>query len=220
MNAKSSAPTDERLTYARDVMTGTVASVRLDVPVPEIAKLLLEKRISAVPVVNDDGVPLGMVSEGDLVGRDERDRLARSDWWLAIVSGSQPLDDKFEARMQATDRTARDVMSVPLVTVTEETKVSEIARLLAIHHIKRVPVTRDGRLVGIVSRADLLRIVASGQTMSSEPEKDEHGGFLANLFGDYHLPVWETVAGNRPPEPVTKLDENSVCRGRLTSSCR
>ena len=103
MNAKSSAPTDERLTYARDVMTGTVASVRLDVPVPEIAKLLLEKRISAVPVVNDDGVPLGMVSEGDLVGRDERDRLARSDWWLAIVSGSQPLDDKFEARMQATD---------------------------------------------------------------------------------------------------------------------
>ena len=73
------------MTYARDVMTGTVASVRLDVPVPEIAKLLLEKRISAVPVVNDDGVPLGMVSEGDLVGRDERDRLARSDWWLAIV---------------------------------------------------------------------------------------------------------------------------------------
>jgi CBS domain-containing protein len=191
-------------------MTEAVVSVSPDMPVREIAKLLFDRRISAVPVVNSDGVPIGMVSEGDLVGRSDRDRLARSDWWLAVISGKQTLDGKFEARLQATGRTASDIMSAPLVTVTEDTEVSEIARLLAIHHIKRVPVVRDGRVVGIVSRADLVRVVASGQMNAVERDKDEHRGFLSNLFGEYHLPAWETVAGNTPPEPTPKQDETNL----------
>ena len=165
MSADTSAQTQgEGPTQARDIMTEAVVTVHRETPMREIAKLLLDKRISAVPVVNSDGVPIGMVSEGDLIGRSERNRLARSDWWLAVICGEQALDDKFEARLQATDRTASDIMSAPLVTITEDTEVSEIARLLAIHHIKRVPVVRDGRVVGIVSRADLLRVVASGQS--------------------------------------------------------
>ena len=211
MSADTSAQTQgEGPTQARDIMTEAVVTVHRETPMREIAKLLLDKRISAVPVVNSDGVPIGMVSEGDLIGRSERNRLARSDWWLAVICGEQALDDKFEARLQATDRTASDIMSAPLVTVTEDTEVSEIARLLAIHHIKRVPVVRDGRVVGIVSRADLLRVVASGQSNSLERNKDEHRGFLSNLFGGYHLPAWETVAGNRPPEPTPKRDETHL----------
>jgi len=195
---------------ARDVMTGKVISVDPDVPVRYVARLLLENRISAVPVVNPDGIPIGMVSEGDLVGRGERERLARSDWWLALITGKQQLDEEFQARLQATDRTARDVMSAPLVTVTEETSVSEVARLLAIHHIKRVPVVREGRIVGIVSRADLLRVVAAVQPQAATPGTERHRGFLLNLFGEYHLPAWETVAGNKPPEPTARPDRTRL----------
>jgi CBS domain-containing protein len=182
---------------ARDVMTKDVICVKPDERLDKIARLLLDRGISAVPVVNDDGVPVGIVSEGDLIGRGETDRLARRDWWLALVSGRQTLDDKFREQL-AVERNAADVMSAPLVTVTEETDVSEIARLLAIHHIKRVPVVNDGRLVGIVSRADLLRAVAAGLA-DTAPDKQKHQGLLTNLFGEYHLPANQTVAGNTPP---------------------
>ena len=79
--------------------------------------------------------------------------------------------------LRATDRTARDVMSAPLVTVTEETSVCEIARLFAIHHFKRVPVVRDGRVVGIVSRADLLHAMAAGQFDPAAPDQGKHHRF-------------------------------------------
>lgn len=195
---------DNNLMRASDVMTRKVTSVGPDVSVRDIARLLLDNRISAVPVINSDGVPIGMVSEGDLVGRGERDRLTRTDWWLALMTRKQHLDKKFQARLVAADSTARDVMSAPLVSVTEETKVAEVARLLAIHHIKRVPVVRDGRLVGIVSRADLLRVVAAGPSAAMSSHKDDHRGFLSSLFGEYHLPAKETLEGNRPPEPTAK----------------
>lgn len=192
---------------ARDVMTAKVVTVGADEPVRKVAQLLLDNAISAVPVVSGDGVPIGIVSEGDLLGRDESERLARRDWWLTLVSGGQAVDQELRARLQATARTAGEVMSAPLVTVTKETEASEIARLFAIHHIKRVPVVRDGRLVGIVSRADLLRLVAAGQTDSESPDKEKHHGFLGSLIGEYHLPAEETVAGNMPPEPAAKPPE-------------
>lgn len=177
--------------HAGDVMSTEVISADPDAPLRDVARLLLENRISAVPVVNRDGVPIGMVSEGDLVGRGDRDRLTRRDWWLALFTGGQPLDDDFQARLKAADRTARDVMSAPLVTVTEQTEVGEIARLLAVHHIKRVPVVRDGRIVGIVSRADLVRVVAAARPQPARQEKKERRGFLFSLFGENHRPTWE-----------------------------
>jgi CBS domain-containing protein len=178
---------------ARDIMTTTVVTTEPDTPIRMVARRLLDHGISAVPVVNPDGVPIGMVSEGDLIGREEPDRLARRDWWLAVLNGSQPLDADFQARLGAKDRTARDVMAAPLVTVSEDTAVNDIARLLAIHHIKRVPVVTDGRLAGIVSRADLLRALAADRGADAEPAKAEHDGFLRNLFPPYHRPAWEVV---------------------------
>lgn len=215
MNGKTPDAPEDGLTQARDIMTQAVISVQPETPVKDIATLLLDNRISAVPVVNGDGVPVGMVSEGDLIGRGEGERLARRDWWLALISGRQALDDNFVARLRPSRQTAGDVMSAPLVTVTEDTPVDEIARLLAIHHIKRLPVVRDGCLVGIVSRADLLRVVAAGHAVTSEPRKDEHRGFLSSLFGDYRLPAWETVAGNRPSEPASRRDETRLAADDL-----
>ncbi len=164
---------------ARDIMTSTVISVAPDAPIREIAKLLLGKGISAVPVVDGDGVPLGIVSEGDLLGRDEMEREARKDWWLALLAEGETLHPDFVACMRAPDKRARDVMSAPLVTIGEGAGTVEIARLLATHRVKRVPVVRDGRIVGIVSRADLLR------TLVAEPERPagEHGrGLLSGVF--------------------------------------
>lgn len=176
----------EAAMQARDVMTAKVVSVAPDTPVSAVARLLLDHGISAVPVLDPDGTPLGIVSEGDLVGRDEAERLARRDWWLALITGAQPLDQTLQARLQDLKRTARDVMSAPVLTVTEQTDLGEVAHLLALHRIKRVPVLRDGRVVGIVSRADLLRAFAAATPRPAAVAGEHHRGFLDRLFGEHH----------------------------------
>jgi CBS domain-containing protein len=159
---------------ARDIMTTGIVSVTPETPIHEIAKLLLQQGISAVPVVDAGGVPLGMVSEGDLIGRDDTEREARRDWWLALLAEGETLHPDFLATMRTRNQTARDVMASPVVTVGDETDIGEIAQLLAAHRVKRVPVLRDGRIVGIVSRADLLRaLVAEREAVSVPP-----GSFL------------------------------------------
>jgi CBS domain-containing protein len=145
---------------ARDVMTTAVSSVGPDTAIGEIAKMLRDRGISAVPVVDESGTPIGMVSEGDLIGRDEADREARRDWWLTLLAEGEPLNTDFLAWLRPPQQRARDVMTAPVVTVGEETELREVARLLTAYRIKRVPVLRDGRIVGIVSRADLVRAFA------------------------------------------------------------
>ena len=142
---------------ARDVMTRAVVSVHPDTPVREIARLLLDKGISAVPVVDNNGTPIGIVSEGDLIRRDQAAREARREWWLETLAEGEQLSPEFLAWLNSQKRAARAIMSAPVITVSEGTEVGEIARLLVAHRIKRVPVVRDGRLVGIVAREDLLR---------------------------------------------------------------
>jgi CBS domain-containing protein len=171
---------------ARDVMTRDVAVANPDTPSRDVAALLLSRGISAVPIVDSGDVPIGMVSEGDLVGRDEAARQARRDWWLALLAEGNPLHDDFLASLRSPERLAREIMSSPVVTVEEDTSVTEIARLLATYRIKRVPVIRDGRIVGIVSRADLLRALATEQF---EPSASEGSGPRPDLFSwiDHHF---------------------------------
>jgi CBS domain-containing protein len=155
---------------ARDVMTTDVVTANPDTPARDIAALLLTRGISAVPIVDSSGGPVGMVSEGDLVGRDQSAREARRDWWLALLAEGNPLHDDFLASLRSPERLAHEIMATPVVTVDENTPVPEIARLLATYRIKRVPVIRDGRIVGIVSRADLLHVLAA------QPEPSTAGG--------------------------------------------
>jgi len=149
---------------ASDVMTKNVISVDPDTPTRVVAKLLLDKGISAAPVVDASGAAIGMVSEGDLIRREiDRRSLSRA-WWLEILAEGEDLAGEFFDYVRASDRPVREVMTVPLVTVEEDTPVQAIAELLQARRIKRVPVLRNGRVVGIVSRADLVRALAKGTT--------------------------------------------------------
>jgi CBS domain-containing protein len=139
---------------ARDVMTAPVLTVTTDVTVREVARLLLERRISAVPVVDGDGILLGIVSEGDLIRRADAGTERHRSWWLGLVS--DPEDDA-RSYLKSHGLRAGDVMTRNVVVATEDAPVPEIADLLEKHRIKRVPVVRDGCVVGIVSRANLLQ---------------------------------------------------------------
>jgi CBS domain-containing protein len=151
---------------AGDIMTKAVVSVHPDTPVREIARLLLDKGISAVPVIDNNGAPIGMVSEGDLIRPDQAAREARREWWLEILAEGEQLSPEFLAWLHSQRPAARAIMSAPVITVSEGTEVGEIARLLFAHRIKRVPVVRDGRVIGIVAREDLLRTL-----LPSEPSR-------------------------------------------------
>jgi CBS domain-containing protein len=191
---------------ARDVMTTDVAVVNPDTPTREIAALLLKRGISAVPIVDANGAPIGMVSEGDLVGRDENAREARRDWWLELLAEGNPLHEDFLASLRTPERRAREIMSAPVLTVAEDTPVAEIARLLAAYRIKRVPVVRDGRIVGIVSRADLLRAFAAeqpdrGAFKGSEPTHDLFS-WLDHHFRHDRGSAPDRTASQPPESPV------------------
>jgi CBS domain-containing protein len=142
---------------AADVMTADVVAVAPETSVEEIVRLLLRHRISAMPVIDGAGRLVGMVSEGDLMPRAEPAPAGRRPWWLAMLSGLAVAGDAVETR----GHRAADIMSRGVVTIGEDTPIEEIARLLERREIKRAPVVRDGRVIGIVSRADLVRALAS-----------------------------------------------------------
>jgi CBS domain-containing protein len=143
---------------ARDVMTTTVVTVTPATLVPEIARLLLKHHISAVPVLDPDDRLVGIVSEGDLMRRPETATERHRSWWLTLVDGPE---ERAREYVKTHGRRASDVMTRDVVSVAEDSSVAEIARLLEERRIKRVPVVRQERVVGIVSRADLLRGLAS-----------------------------------------------------------
>lgn len=145
---------------AKDVMTTLVVTVSPETPVAEIARRLLQRRISAVPVVDAEGRPIGIVSEGDLMRRPEAAGARHPSWWLSLLAEPESQAREY---VKAHGGFARDVMTRDLATVTEEAPLEDIATLLEKRGIKRVPVVRDGKVVGIVSRANLLQGVAARQ---------------------------------------------------------
>lgn len=139
---------------AKDVMTTAVHTIGPETPVAAVARLLLERRISGAPVVDAENRVVGVVSERDLMRRPETGTMRRRGWWLGLVASN----DELAADYVKTHGTkARDVMSQPAITVGEEADLADVARLLERRSIKRVPVVRDGKLVGIISRANLLQ---------------------------------------------------------------
>ena len=142
---------------AADVMTPDVICAAPETPLPELVRLMLDNRISALPIV-EDGRIVGIVSEGDLLHRAETGTESRPSRWLELVTST----DRLAADYTRTHgRKAGEIMTRDVVTVADTTPIAEVAHLLEARRIKRVPVTRDGRLVGIVSRRNLLQALAT-----------------------------------------------------------
>jgi CBS domain-containing protein len=150
-------------------MTRQVVTVDPDTPIEIVAKLMVERGISAVPVVDDQGRLAGIVSEGDLIRRPELGTERRRSWWLAFIGDRSQLA---EAYIKSHGLLARDVMTTEVVSVDEGTPVAAIAELLEQRRIKRVPVVRGGMVVGIVSRANLVQALASLASLDAGAAND------------------------------------------------
>jgi CBS domain-containing protein len=152
---------------AKDIMTTEVITVSPETTVQELAKILSEKGISGTPVVDANQRLVGIVSEGDLLHRaetgTERRVQRRRSWWLDSVAAEQELARDY---VKAHGRTVADIMTREVITAEETTDLADLAMQLETRRIKRVPVVSGGKLVGIVSRANLVRALA---TTSSAP---------------------------------------------------
>jgi CBS domain-containing protein len=145
---------------AMDVMVRDVITVSPDDDVAEAVRLLAEYDVSALPVVDDDDTVIGMISEADLLRREEIGTEKHRRWWLEAVTPATKLAEEFA---KSHGRRVEEVMSTNIVSASEDTPLAEIATLLERHRIKRLPILRDGKLAGIVSRANLIQALASSQ---------------------------------------------------------
>ena len=154
---------------ASDVMVLNVITVGPDASVQEVADLLLRHRISAVPVVGANGEMLGIVSEGDLINRPEAETTHRKSWWLDALASNEILAAEY---VKSHSRKVADVMTRDVITASPDTSVAEVAALLERKRIKRVPIVKNGKIVGIVSRANLLQALASlkDETLQTRPD--------------------------------------------------
>jgi CBS domain-containing protein len=167
-------------------MTTPVVAVPRGTGFKQLAALLAERRVSAVPVVDADGRVIGVVSVGDLLPKEA--------WRDAEPTRRQRLFDLPEME-RAGAETAGELMTAPAVTVPPHATLSEAARLMARHRVKRLPVAdRDGNLVGIVSRGDLLSVFLLPDTLLAGIIREELARHLPGLdIEDVHVTVEEGV---------------------------
>ena len=178
---------------AMDVMTTNVITVGPDTSVRDLAALLSERGISGVPVVDAASRLVGIVSEGDLLHRAETGTERRTDKhrarWLDSLASERELARDYA---KSHGRKVADIMTRDVITVSDTTGLAEIATLLETKRIKRVPVLRDGTLVGIVSRANLVRALAAtpAQPMAEGDDRSLRQKLLAELSGQEWAKVW------------------------------
>jgi CBS domain-containing protein len=151
-------------------MVSTVITVGPDASVQDVADLLVRNRISALPVVADNGELLGIVSEGDLINRPETETARRKSWWLDALASNETLAADY---VKSHSRTVADVMTRDVITASPDTSVADLAALLEKNSIKRVPIIKDKRIVGIVSRANLLQGLASLKEKAPQARADD-----------------------------------------------
>ena len=143
---------------AADIMTTRVLTIRSDATVAEAIRLMLQNRISGLPVVDKSGALAGMVTEGDFMRRTEVGTERHRPRWLEFVLGPHRLADEY---VHTHGRKVGDVMTKEVVTADPDTAVEEVVRLMERRRIKRVPIVRGEKLLGIVSRANLLHALGS-----------------------------------------------------------
>ncbi len=172
---------------AADVMVSNVITVRADTSVAKIAEILLANRISAVPVLDENGALAGIVSEGDLIHRVEAGTEQHRSWWLELLTGKEILAREF---VKSHARKATDVMTRPVIAVKPDTALGDIASLLEKHRIKRVPVVKNGKLVGIVSRANLIQALVTVGKKTTPNATVQDSILYDNLLAELRSQSW------------------------------
>jgi CBS domain-containing protein len=152
-------------TTAADIMTKPVITAIPQASAAEIAELLSSRHISAIPICGPAGELVGIVSEDDILRPFRQSARLKRDWWLTVIaSGEEPSQDYLDYLRRDT-RVAADFMVRPVITAAESATLPELAETMIAHRVKRLPILRDGRLVGIVSRSDLVRAIAKAPAM-------------------------------------------------------
>ena len=206
---------------AKDVMTTSVVTVKPDTEVSAIAQLLLERGISAVPVEDASGDLVGIVSEGDLIRRTETGTDKEGSWWLHAIATSSELSRTY---VKTHGRHAKDVMTRRVITAGPDTPLAEIAALLEKNGIKRVVIIDDGKLVGIVSRANLLHGLAAQRTapvsmndaalrksiLEELRTAGVRDGYLNVVVSDGKIRLWGSVETSEEKRALSVVVENAA----------
>ncbi len=199
---------------ARDVMTERVITVTPDTPVAEVAKLLLEKGISAVPVEDTDGHLIGMISEADLMHHAEIGPRKPSLWWITMSKA-----ELAQAYVKMHGLTARDLMHQGIHSVPPETGLADVVDAMERHGVKRMLVMEDGRLKGIVTRSNLLRgfLAKRAAAEASHSDRTIRAKILKELRGQPWTAVDACRRQLRPGEPGDYHASNAAGLLRLLS---
>jgi CBS domain-containing protein len=207
---------------ASDVMTRPVTTVGPDDTVAHAVRLMLQKRVSGLPVVDSAGRLVGMVTEGDFLRRSEIATQRKRPRWLEILMGHGKLADEYT---RSHGRKIHEIMTEDPVSIGEDASLEQIVSLMEKRRIKRVPIVRDDRVVGIVSRANLLHALASlSKETTSRPagDADIRKALLAELGKERWAPVgaldvivrngvvdlWGTITDDRERQAMIVAAEN------------
>lgn len=207
---------------AADVMTRNVVAVGPDDTVAHAVELMLERHISGLPVIGAEGALTGIVTEGDLLRRSETGTQKRRARWLEFLLGPGRMAAEYA---HASGRKVNEVMTPDVVAIAEDTPLDEVVRIMEKRQIKRLPVLRDGRLVGIVSRANLIRALASApseaaataddatiqQRIIAEMEKTSWApvGTVNVIVRDGVAHLWGTIIDDRERQGLRVVAENT-----------
>jgi CBS domain-containing protein len=175
---------------AKDVMTSPVMTIEPDVDVLQAVRVMLQRRVSGLPVVDKNGRLVGVVTEGDFLRRAETGTQRRRPRWLEFLVGPGRLAEDY-ARAHA--RKVTDVMTADPITVDEDASLDDIVKLMEKRQIKRIPVVRGSNVVGIVSRANLLHALAS-VAREAKPAEQNDGAIRALLMAELNKQPWAPVA--------------------------
>jgi CBS-domain-containing membrane protein len=143
---------------AEAIMTKPVVGIDPFASIAEAAGLMLFKKISGMPVIRSDGMLVGIVSQGDFLRRGELDTQRKRPSWLEFLVSPGKAADEY---VRANGRRVEEVMSQDVVTASPAASLAEVVELMTRHRVKRIPIVDDGKVVGIVTRADLLRALLS-----------------------------------------------------------
>lgn len=176
---------------ARDVMTQPVLSVEPDAPITQAIRLMLQHRISGLPVIDQSGQLVGLVTEGDFLRRAESGTQRTRPRWIEFLIGPGALAEQYA---RAHGRKVSEVMTADVKTATEDTPLEAIVAMMERHRIKRVPILRDDKPVGIVTRANLLHVLAS-LTHDMKPSAAGDTEIREKILAGLQAEKWAPLAG-------------------------